>query len=235
MVGLVEQCVTENARGRSWLGRVHATLQWIGQPLWSGQDTIRWGHSNDHWQSWPEKLLEQFLHTVKTQEPITGFDEWLWSSLVAFVTVYREKDIRVTFKDGRKYRHKRIWYREAAVLKLFFKLSFNCLNCIFDFTESYCTWLLWKSADKGWKDPMSRKRNMEAIIAPEYVTMGELVHWNSMQKRFSSLLIGRTETDTPISKGSNGKTHCLYQVTARGWKGDSENQRDFKRIWCKVT
>lgn len=34
------------------------------------------------------------------QEPITQFDERLWSSLVDFVTVYSEKDIRVTFKDG---------------------------------------------------------------------------------------------------------------------------------------
>ena len=47
-----------------------------------------------------KKLLEQFLHTVETQEPITGFDERLWSSLVDFVTVYSERDIRVTFKDG---------------------------------------------------------------------------------------------------------------------------------------
>lgn len=47
-----------------------------------------------------KKLLEQFLHTVETQEPVTQFDERLWSSLVDFVTVYSEKDIRVTFKDG---------------------------------------------------------------------------------------------------------------------------------------
>ena len=47
-----------------------------------------------------KKLLEQFLRMVETQEPVTEFDERLWSSLVDFVTVYREKDIRVTFKDG---------------------------------------------------------------------------------------------------------------------------------------
>ena len=47
-----------------------------------------------------KKLLEQFLHTVETQEPVTQFDERLWASLVDFVTVYSEKDIRVTFKDG---------------------------------------------------------------------------------------------------------------------------------------
>lgn len=47
-----------------------------------------------------KKLLEQFLRTVETQEPVTEFDERLWSSLVDFVTVHSEKDIRVTFKDG---------------------------------------------------------------------------------------------------------------------------------------
>ena len=47
-----------------------------------------------------KKLLEQFLRMVETQEPVTEFDERLWSILVDFVTVYREKDIRVTFKDG---------------------------------------------------------------------------------------------------------------------------------------
>ena len=47
-----------------------------------------------------KKLLEQFLLTVETQEPVTQFDERRWSSLVDFVTVYSEKDIRVTFKDG---------------------------------------------------------------------------------------------------------------------------------------
>lgn len=47
-----------------------------------------------------KKLLEQFLHTVKAQESITQFDEQLWSRLVDFVTVYSEKDIWRTFKDG---------------------------------------------------------------------------------------------------------------------------------------
>ena len=47
-----------------------------------------------------KKLMEQFIRTIKEQEPITQFDERLWASLVDFVTVYSEKDIRVTFKDG---------------------------------------------------------------------------------------------------------------------------------------
>lgn len=47
-----------------------------------------------------KKLMEQFIRTIEEQEPITKFDERLWASLVDFVTVYSEKDIRVTFKDG---------------------------------------------------------------------------------------------------------------------------------------
>lgn len=49
-----------------------------------------------------KKLMEQFLRTIEEQEPITKFDERLWASLVDYVTVYSEKDIRVTFKDGTK-------------------------------------------------------------------------------------------------------------------------------------
>ena len=72
VVGLVERCVTENAR----------------VALDQDEYTDR------------KKLLEQFLHTVEAQEPIVEFDERLWASLVDFMTVNSEKDIRVTFKDG---------------------------------------------------------------------------------------------------------------------------------------
>ena len=51
-----------------------------------------------------KKLMEQFIQTIEKQEPITEFDERLWASLVDFVTVYSEKDIRVTFKDGTEIR-----------------------------------------------------------------------------------------------------------------------------------
>lgn len=44
--------------------------------------------------------MEQFIQTIETQEPITKFDERIWASLVDYVTVYSEKGIRVTFKDG---------------------------------------------------------------------------------------------------------------------------------------
>lgn len=49
-----------------------------------------------------KKLMEQFLRIIEEQELITKFDERLWASLVDYVTVYSEKDIRVTFKDGTK-------------------------------------------------------------------------------------------------------------------------------------
>ncbi len=51
-----------------------------------------------------KKTMEQFIGTIETQEPITKFDEGLWSGLVDFVTVYSTKDIRVTFKDGTEIR-----------------------------------------------------------------------------------------------------------------------------------
>ncbi|MCD8300913.1 MAG: recombinase family protein [Clostridiales bacterium] len=47
-----------------------------------------------------KKEMEQFIHTLSSLEPIEQFDESLWSSLVDYVTVYSEKDIRVTFRDG---------------------------------------------------------------------------------------------------------------------------------------
>ena len=100
VVGLVERCVAENARTAldqdeyserynglvSRYEAVKAQLDEVTQAI---------ADKNDR-----KKLLEQFLRMVETQEPVTEFDERLWSSLVDFVTVYREKDIRVTFKDG---------------------------------------------------------------------------------------------------------------------------------------
>jgi len=47
-----------------------------------------------------KKQMEQFIASIESQQPITEFDEETWTSLVDFVTVYSEKDIRVTFRDG---------------------------------------------------------------------------------------------------------------------------------------
>ncbi|MCD7712682.1 MAG: recombinase family protein [Firmicutes bacterium] len=47
-----------------------------------------------------KKQMEQFIASIESQQPITEFDEEIWTSLVDFVTVYSEKDIRVTFRDG---------------------------------------------------------------------------------------------------------------------------------------
>ena len=100
VVGLVERCVTENARVAldqdeyperynglvSRYEAVKAQFDEVTQAVADKADR--------------KKLLEQFLHTVEAQEPIVEFDERLWSSLVDFMTVNSEKDIRVTFKDG---------------------------------------------------------------------------------------------------------------------------------------
>ena len=100
VVGLVERCVAENAR--TALDQDEYSERYNG--LVSRYEAVKAqfdevtqaiADKNDR-----KKLLEQFLRMVETQEPVTEFDERLWSSLVDFVTVYREKDIRVTFKDG---------------------------------------------------------------------------------------------------------------------------------------
>ena len=100
VVGLVERCVTENARIA--LDQDEYTERYNG--LVSRYEAVK-AQFDEVTQAVADKadrkkLLEQFLHTVETQEPITEFDERLWSSLVDFVTVYSEKGIRVTFKDG---------------------------------------------------------------------------------------------------------------------------------------
>ena len=100
VVGLVERCVTENARVA--LDQDEYTERYNG--LVSRYEAVK-AQYDEVTQAVADKadrkkLLEQFLHTVEVQEPVTQFDERLWSSLVDFVTVHSEKDIRVTFKDG---------------------------------------------------------------------------------------------------------------------------------------
>lgn len=100
VVGLVERCVTENARVAldqdEYMQRYNGLVSRY-EAVKAQFDEVTQAVAN---KADRKKLLEHFLHTVETQEPIAGFDERLWSSLVDFVTVYSEKDIRVTFKDG---------------------------------------------------------------------------------------------------------------------------------------
>ena len=98
--GLVERCVAENARVA--LDQDEYTQRYNG--LVSRYEAVK-AQFDEVTQMVADKadrkkLLEQFLHTVESQAPVTEFDEQLWSSLVDFVTLYSEKDIRVTFKDG---------------------------------------------------------------------------------------------------------------------------------------
>ena len=99
VVGLVERCVAENAR--TALDQDEYSERYNG--LVSRYEAVK-AQFDEVTQAIADKadrkkLLEQFLHTVETQEPVTEFDERLWSSLVDFVTVNSEKDICVTFKD----------------------------------------------------------------------------------------------------------------------------------------
>ena len=98
-MGLVERCVAENAR--TALDQDEYSERYNG--LVSRYEAVK-AQFDEVTQAIADKadrkkLLEQFLHTVETQEPVTEFDERLWSSLVDFVTVNSEKDICVTFKD----------------------------------------------------------------------------------------------------------------------------------------
>ena len=96
----MERCVTENARVA--LDQDEYTQRYNG--LVSRYEAVKAQYDEVTQmvadKADRKKLLEQFLHTMETQEPIAVFDERLWSSLVDFVTVNSEKDIRVTFKDG---------------------------------------------------------------------------------------------------------------------------------------
>ena len=48
--------------------------------------------------------MDSFIRDLWDQELIKEFDARLWGSLVDFITVYSEDDIRVTFKDGTEIR-----------------------------------------------------------------------------------------------------------------------------------
>ena len=87
---------------------------------------------------------------------------------------------------------------------------------------------------------MARQRSMEAILASEYVTIGELVRLT--ETRYSTLKFyteegflqtGGTEADTPVSKGRSGTACCIHQKNARRRKNNSGNQRDI--MWLMFT
>ena len=90
VVGLVERCVAENAR--TALDQDEYSERYNG--LVSRYEAVK-AQFDEVTQAIADKNDRK-----KLLEPVTEFDERLWSSLVDFVTVYREKDIRVTFKDG---------------------------------------------------------------------------------------------------------------------------------------
>ncbi len=47
------------------------------------------------------EMTESFIAELQKQnELVSGFDERLWHTLLDYVTVYNEKDVRFTFKDG---------------------------------------------------------------------------------------------------------------------------------------
>ena len=87
--------------------------------------------------------IRDSLHTVETQEPITEFDERLWSSLVDFVTVYSEKGIRVTFKAV-SYTHLDVYKRQAWTYEPYERFDVEMPDGSFKsygrISRSNCTW-----------------------------------------------------------------------------------------------
>lgn len=100
VVALMERCVEENARcamDQDEYARRYRTLNDKYESLKKGLDEVLKAieHNDER-----KAQLERFVFTLRVQEPIQKFDGWLWESLVDYVTVHSEKDIRVTFKDG---------------------------------------------------------------------------------------------------------------------------------------
>jgi chromosome segregation ATPase len=45
------------------------------------------------------QAMEEFIANISKQNPLSGFDETLWGTLLESITVYSKKDMRVKFKD----------------------------------------------------------------------------------------------------------------------------------------
>lgn len=49
-----------------------------------------------------KQMLEDFISTLKNQEPLTEFDENLWGKLLDSMTVFGKNDVRCIFKNGQE-------------------------------------------------------------------------------------------------------------------------------------
>jgi len=100
IVELTERCVNENARVAldqdEYTERYNSLVERYEKTKAQYDEATQTIANN----AARKKQMEQFITSIESQQPITEFDEETWTSLVDFVTVYSEKDIRVTFRDG---------------------------------------------------------------------------------------------------------------------------------------
>jgi len=100
IVELTERCVNENARVAldqdEYTERYNSLVERYEKTKAQYDEAAQTIADN----AARKKQMEQFITSIESQQPITEFDEETWTSLVDFVTVYSEKDIRVTFRDG---------------------------------------------------------------------------------------------------------------------------------------
>jgi hypothetical protein len=101
VVGLMQKCVDENARvalNQAEYQQRYNSLAERYEEVKSRLETVTDDISSKKSR---RGLLNAFVAEVTKQgSTITEFDEQMWHSLLDYATVYNEKDVRFTFKNG---------------------------------------------------------------------------------------------------------------------------------------
>lgn len=101
---LIQKCVNENAQTK--LDQEEYKNRYEGLVSRFEVAKTRFNEISDHQQKLKVRRErgEAFLNTLKERDKlVVEFDERLWHTLVDNVTVFSEKEIRFTFKDGSEF------------------------------------------------------------------------------------------------------------------------------------
>ncbi len=104
LAGLTEQCIAENARIAQDQSAYQKRYDDLARRYDEAKKAYEEASAAIKRRKTRAKQLDAFIQTLEGQEPVKAFDETLWSSLVDFLTVHGEGDVRVTFKDGTEIR-----------------------------------------------------------------------------------------------------------------------------------
>ena len=104
LAGLTEQCIAENARIAQDQSAYQKRYDDLARRYDEAKKAYEEASAAIQRRKTRAKQLDAFIQTLEGQEPVKAFDETLWSSLVDFLTVHGEGDVRVTFKDGTEIR-----------------------------------------------------------------------------------------------------------------------------------